>query len=160
MRPRCVFAQMRVAEPLRVVALRIIDAMVIQPPAAFRAIQRRMRRHFGAIANRSNFSGAHQFVRIVGFDPIDVVGDFRETLQADFHLARDLRRLQIIVHHAAQLVFDLRRRKSCLAFERRIDARALGFDLLIDRAARVRGPPTYCAAFCPANQPYVNAPSM
>jgi len=59
--------QMRMAEPSSIVALRIVHAMVVEPPAAFRAKQRRARRHFGAIENR-----AHRRV----YGPIRALGAF------------------------------------------------------------------------------------
>ncbi|MDR8034060.1 hypothetical protein, partial [Burkholderia cenocepacia] len=39
--------------------------------------------------------------------------------------------MQIVVHHAAQLVLDLRRRQPALAQQRREHAGALGIDLLV-----------------------------
>jgi hypothetical protein len=60
---------------------------------------------------------------------VEVVADRLEALEADLHLARDLGRLQVVVDHAAQLVFDLVRRQAVPAQQRRPDTLALTLDL-------------------------------
>ncbi len=111
--------------------MREVDAVVVQAPAAFGAEQRRARGHFRAVTDCAHLGGAHQFVWVVRLDLFDILSNGVKTLKPDFHLARHLRRLQIVVHHAAQLVFDLGRRQAALAQQRRKHARAFGGDLFV-----------------------------
>ena len=113
-----VLLQMAVAEPFGIVALRVVDPVVVETPAAFLPEQRCARGHLGAVENHAHFHRPHQFVRMIGLYLRDVGRDLGEALQADFHLAGDLGRLQVVVDEAAQLVFDLRWRQalfSCAA---------------------------------------------
>ena len=102
---------------------------MVQAPAAFRAVQRRARRQLGAIADGVHFHRPHQFVRIGGGHALQILADGFEPGQTDLHLFRHLGRLQVVVDHAAQLVFHLGRRQAIDARQRRPDPFALGFHL-------------------------------
>ena len=95
----------------------IVHALVIEAPAALGAVQRGARRHLGAVADGLHFERAHQLVRVARDHALPRMSsrDLGEARMAELHLARDLRRLQIVVHQAAQLVFDLVRRNAVLA---------------------------------------------
>ena len=59
---------------------------------------------------------AHQFVRVAHHHALlEILADLAEALLTNLELARDLRRLQIIVDQAAGLVLDLVRRNAVLA---------------------------------------------
>src|SRR4051812_26809203 len=53
-------AQQRMAEPVRVVALGVVDVVVVQAPAALGAEHRGARGHLGAIEDRMRLHRAHQ----------------------------------------------------------------------------------------------------
>src|SRR5690606_24722201 len=53
-------AQVAVREPLGVVTLRIIGAVVIETPAAFGAEERSVRGHLRAVVNVADFERAHE----------------------------------------------------------------------------------------------------
>lgn len=70
-------------------------------------------------------------MRVARVQVRDVFGNLVEAAQADLHLARDSRRLQVVVHHAAQLVFHLGGSQAVIALQRRKDTRALAFYLRV-----------------------------
>ena len=103
---------------------------MIEAPAAFGAKQRSERRHIGAIQNGGDLQRSHQFVRIAHHHGVShVLANLGKARLSDFHLRRDLRWLEVVVHEAPGLVFKLVRRNSVLPPCWRQHARLLAGDV-------------------------------
>src|SRR6266853_5451148 len=73
--------EVRVDEPLLVVHRRVLGTVVVEPPAALGAEERRPRGHLGAIADEVDLHGPHEIVRVVRAHRVQIVPPTHEVLE-------------------------------------------------------------------------------
>jgi hypothetical protein len=124
-----IFEQLYVAEPVRIVLFGMVEPVVVEAPAAFGAIKRGGSGHIGAIENGVHLERAHQLMRVARDEAGKILPDLGKAPLRDFIFADDLRRLQIVVYKASDLIFHLIGRQTVLVVQWHANAGTLRFDI-------------------------------
>ena len=95
---------------------------MVEAPAALGAIERGGGGHIGAIENGVDLERAHQLMRVARDEAGQIRPDLGKAPLRDLIFAGDLRRLQIVVHEASDLIFHLIGRQTVLVVQRHADA--------------------------------------